>query len=40
MIPQVVADVRDILIKELGITDEQATRIAMDLYNNGMLKDA
>lgn len=39
MIPQVVADVRDILTKQFGFSDDVATKMAMTLYEAGHLKD-
>lgn len=39
MIPQVVADVRDILTKHLAISPDHALKIAMALYEAGHLKD-
>lgn len=39
MIPQVVADVRDILTKNFKIDPDTAVKIAMALYEAGHLKD-
>lgn len=39
MIPQVVADVRDILTKQLAISSVHALKIAWTLYEAGHLKD-
>lgn len=39
MIPQVVADVRDILTKQMAISPEHALKIAWALYEAGHLKD-
>lgn len=39
MIPQVVANVRDILTKQFGFSSHVATEIAMALYEAGHLND-
>lgn len=39
MIPQVVSDVRDILMKKFGVTPENAITMAWALYEAGHLKD-